>query len=162
MADSSYGAITNQQYERLNEIKELEKMNNKFTDFCIRILNKKGYPEAHKTHFLYVTVRELEKVADVLRDICDLFIERQKELKIRKEVFDIFKEAIRYLRTYYELFYKFDSQKATYLEDKKKAIVKKAKEMMGGSTEESILLMHLINIFQKAYELTGPYSCMNL
>ncbi len=161
MADSAYDAIKNQQYERLNEIKELEKMNNKFTDFCIRILNKKGYPEAEKTHFLYVTIRELEKVADTLRDICNIFVER-KETKIRKEVFDVFNEATKYLRIYYELFYKFDSQKTTYLEDQKTDIVKKAEEMMGGSREENILLMYLINIFKKAHELTGPYSCMNL
>ncbi|MEA3514920.1 MAG: AbrB/MazE/SpoVT family DNA-binding domain-containing protein [Nanoarchaeota archaeon] len=162
MTESSYNAIKSGEYERLNEIKDLEKMNNKFTDFCIRILNKKGYPEVHKTHFLYVTTRELEKLADTVRDICNLFIDAKKGTKIKGEILDIFEEATKYLRIYYELFYKFDPNKATYLEDKKREMVNKGQELMGCSKEESILLMHLINLFKGAYELTGPYSCMNL
>ena len=50
MIDSTYDAIKNKEYDRLNEIKDLEKMNNKFTDFCIRMLNKNNFYDNSKSY----------------------------------------------------------------------------------------------------------------
>ena len=69
----------------LNEVKELESLNNKFTDFCLRILNKNGYLQNQKTNFLYVITRELESLGDIFKYIVDDLLERSEERRVGKE-----------------------------------------------------------------------------
>ncbi|MBI2133346.1 AbrB/MazE/SpoVT family DNA-binding domain-containing protein [Candidatus Woesearchaeota archaeon] len=94
--------------EELKELLALEQTNNQLCNFCERMLNKKGFKDYRKTTFAYVIVWNLEK-------ICDTYKEIIHEISQSKEVDSIEKDLIaannRLLRTYYELYYKFDYKK---------------------------------------------------
>ena len=62
----------------LKEVRKLEAENNKISVFCLRILNKHGYKESHKTTFLYVIAREIEAICDILKYIIDDLAEGAK------------------------------------------------------------------------------------
>lgn len=160
MAESCYDTVEKGEYSSLDEIKLLEKTNNKLTDFCKRTLSKEGCED--KCVFLYVIIRDIEKIADSYRNICDIFIANPK-VSVSKQSLDLFKEVNSYLRLFYELFYKFDKNKAIILHDKKGIMIKKAKKLFETkSKEESVLLHELITLIQLIFDLYGPYITMNI
>ena len=62
MSDESLSKIKSGDYD-LEEITLIEKANNKYTNFCKRILNKEGYAEYHSSNFIYCIVWESEAPA---------------------------------------------------------------------------------------------------
>ena len=70
MADESYDAVSKSQFSRLSSIASSDKTINKLTNFCKRILNKKGYKEQKSNNYIYCIVWELERIGDEYRDIC--------------------------------------------------------------------------------------------
>jgi phosphate uptake regulator len=88
----------------LNEIAAMEEMNNKLTNFCIRILNKHGYTDVKKTSFLYCTVWVLEQVADDIKKICE---ELASDDKINEEVMMAIDAFSKHVQRFTEIFYKY-------------------------------------------------------
>jgi phosphate uptake regulator len=68
MIDDIIDTINKKNYKDLLSISLIESSINKFVDFCLRILNKKGYSDFQKTPYLYQILIELEQVGDALRD----------------------------------------------------------------------------------------------
>ena len=160
MAESCYDSVEKGEYSSLDEIRLLEKTNNKLTDFCKRTLSKEGCDD--KSLFLYVIIRDIEKIADSYRNICDIFIANPK-VTISKQSIALFMEVNSYLRLFYELFYKFDKNKAIILHDKKESMIKKAKKLFETKNkEESVLLHEIITLTQLIFDLYGPYITMNI
>jgi len=164
MAAECLGAIREQKYSRLKEIRQMEKTNNKFTDFCIRILNKKGYHDYKKTQFLYIVVREIERLCDNYKYICDLFKDKDdKSVKMSDETMRFFEKANNYFESFYELFYKFDEDRLNRFIDMKDKLVEEGYSAMNSrKNEEACLLHHLVNIVSQTFDLKGPYFEMNL
>jgi phosphate uptake regulator len=88
----------------LNEIASMEEMNNKLTNFCIRILNKHGYTDVKKTSFLYCTVWVLEQVADEIKKMC---AELASDEKVNDEVIKEIDAFSRHVQKFTEVFYKY-------------------------------------------------------
>ncbi len=153
--------LDKQQYSRLSEIKELEQLNNKFTDICIRILNKRGYSIPNKTMQIYEIVKSIERIADEFKYICDLFKGHNK--KIDADALKLFKEVVEYYLAFYQLFYKFDLElkKKLYLERKKltQHITQKMETTKGIT---SIFLHHQLDLVQKTYDGVGGYFALVL
>jgi len=139
----------------LSSIVELEKTNNQLTNFCERILNKRGHSERIKTTFMYVIVWNLEKIADDYKYICKYLM---KSKKIEKKSLTSFKKVNKLLRSYYELFYKFDIKKLSQLsEDLKNLRSEIEKEM----SKDAILLSHLQHIVLKTADFSASTFAMN-
>ena len=88
----------------LDDLISLEQTNNQLTNFCERMLNKKGHKDYRKTCFYYVIIWNLEKVCDQYRDLCEILNGKKVDenfLSLLEKTNFIFKE-------YYSLFYKFD------------------------------------------------------
>lgn len=111
-------------FPRLATLRLLEAQNNRFTDYCKRILNRYQYLHREKTFIFYSLIADLERIADEYKRICDFTAEE----KSNAETLKIFEEVNRLLRIYYEQFYKYDSG------DTERAIAKTqslAKNLMG-------------------------------
>lgn len=111
LAKSTYEALDQKNYERLREGFALETTNNKFTLFCQRLLNKEGGGSHRRTNFLFLTVYQLEKIADHYKYICERVL-KSKPKRIRPDILKLFEEVNKLLQGYYEFFYKFDAAQA--------------------------------------------------
>lgn len=90
----------------------------RFEDFCMRVLNKKGYSEYRKTSVMYSSAFILELIGDELKKIGQHAME--SKIPHSKMIGELFNVQVKQLDRIYELFYKFDKQKIMdiYNEDK--------------------------------------------
>jgi Na+/phosphate symporter len=91
----------------MSELTALEKSNNQFTNFCERLLIKKGYDATEKTCFKYLLAWNVEKVCDCYKDLCEL-IDREQISSFPSELLSMYNEVLSYFRGLYNLIYSFD------------------------------------------------------
>ncbi len=87
----------------------------KFVSYCLRLLNKFGYPDVKKTCFYYHVIASLDKLTDILK-----FCARDSlKMKIRpgKEAMEVMKVIKHSFDIYHDMFYKFDMKKADSLNE---------------------------------------------
>ncbi len=112
MLGDSYDAVKNGEFSRLKSVSKLEKLNNRFTNFCERHLNKKGYTEYRKTIIIYSMITLLEHIADSCNGICLYFQDMKNgSVKISNKTLKFYKNTLDMMKSFYELFYKFDRAK---------------------------------------------------
>ena len=119
MADECFEGYTKNKKEPLKQIHLIDTNLDRFEDFCLRVLNKKGYREYRKTQIMYTILFLLELVGDEYKKLALHFLEfDEKPHPFMTQEFDIQKQQLRRL---YELFYDFKKEKAIeiYMADKK-------------------------------------------
>lgn len=79
----------------------------RFTDFCLRVLNKKGYKDYRKTTTMYSIVFLLELIGDDLKKIAIHLIDAQK---ITPKMEELFQPAYEKIREFYTLFYNYSKE----------------------------------------------------
>lgn len=161
IGEETLDAIKKENFKDLKELATKERMNNQLTNFCERILNKKGYKDHKKTSFVYVIAWNLEKICDNYKYICDLFKDTKK-IKVSKDILNLYESANKLFKDYYELFYKFDINKLSDLSAKKKEIEKETKKIMKGKTEIELELIHyLLNIISQTADFSASTIALN-
>ena len=142
IADDSLVALEKEDKELLKGIEIRDKDIDKFTTFCLRILNKKGYKEFDKTAIMYDFIQEMEELCDNYEAIAkDLLM--FDSFKIRKDVSGIYKETSQLIRSFYELFYNFKKEKIIEFYNKRKKILKSIKDLQNIKPYERTILYHL-------------------
>lgn len=126
--------------EKLKELLQLEKQNNQLTNFCERILNRKGHSKSKKTHFYYTIIWNLEKIVDEYKYVCKKGIKTNESRKAL-----IFANSI--FREYYNLFYKFEEKKLTEISEKIRGF--KMDEV------ENSTLPHIYSILEKCQDFSA-------
>ena len=82
----------------------------KFASYCLRLLNKYGYPNPKKTINLYHIISTLDKIIDVLKNAGrDLQI---MDHRLDNKTIQLFNLVNKSIQLYYEFFFKFDLIKA--------------------------------------------------
>lgn len=161
MGEETLEAIKKENFKDLKELATKERMNNQLTNFCERILNKRGYKDHKKTSFMYVIAWNLEKICDNYKYICDLFKDTKK-IKISKDVLDLYESANKFFKDYYDLFYKFDINRLSNLSMQKKEIEKETRKIMRGKTEiELELVHHLLTIISQTSDFSASTIALN-
>jgi len=151
-------AVTNQDYAKLKELRHLESINNRFTMCCARILNKKGHPNYKRTMQMYELVKQLERICDEYKYMCDLLADSDAKTKISKSTLDFFKKANDYYYTFYKMFYKFEPELKKQVYDHRKSLLKEGEELLNKSKgKETVLVYHLMNLITKTYDAAGAY-----
>lgn len=159
MAEESYDAVSKSELERLEEISSSDKTINKLTNFCKRILNKKG--KGKDTNYVYCIVWELERIGDEYRDICKKIL--GKKIKIKDDTSKIYKRTNEFVREFYNLFYKFDEEKGINFTEKNKKLKEDINSLMVKKKgDETVVLHHLSNIRTAVYDIAGPYYAMQI
>ncbi len=163
LSSSAIEAIKKVDVEALKHAIDLEETNNKFTDFLKRIINKGGYKDYKNTTFMYSIVRDLEKIADYYKYIYKIIKEEKKKVLLSNETLALFEDIDKYLRLFYELFYKFDKEKATKFHKDKDLILAKANDLIKKKSDfERLILYNLIGLCRTTFELYGPYYSMKV
>lgn len=103
LAKSSYEGILNKDVALLESMNYRDRSINKFTNHCIRFLNKKGVDSGKNAQY-YLLLRHLEVIADQFQYLSSNFL--NMNLKFNEEISINFKKILEFLTTFYELFYK--------------------------------------------------------
>ncbi len=93
----------------LKNIKMIDYSINKFTNYCLRILIKKGRYDYKKTPPYYHLVKRLEEIADQYKELCKFHSMNPKNYN--DNMVEMFEKTNRHLNDVYELFYKYDDDK---------------------------------------------------
>jgi len=161
MGEDVYQAIVKNDFAKLEEIRHQEFINNKFTMCCVRILHKRGFHDNHRIMQMYDIIKQLERIADEYKYICDAFHTATKPCS--KESIQLFKNVNDYFEGFYQIFYKFDPVKKNKIYMDRKSIQTTARKIMQSSkAEETLLMHHLRNIIEKTYDAAGEYFALIL
>ena len=165
MADETAEAFKTVQYARLANLALLEESNNRFTTICKRYLNKNRNSTQLPVGPLYHVVEELEKIADQYKYICQHFSNLGKTaMKIDKNVLNTFLLANGMIRTYYELFYKFDKEKILALKKARNKVIEEAHTHFNRkmANQDYWLTHHSVVLANILFELVGSCLVINL
>jgi phosphate uptake regulator len=166
MGEEILQSIKNKDFDHLPNHALMEETNNRFTSSCRRYLNRNAYKEMGKTGALYYIVEDLENHADEYKYLCKYLHEKRNEkgFKISKTTMQVIEETNNLLRTFYELFYKYDVEKVTKIAQMRKKQVERILEALeeAPTKYDRVALHHMFTVTQKIFNYVGPYLVMSL
>ena len=109
MSEESLNALKKKDVAKLKGIYLMDYTINKFSNYCLRLLIKKGHINFRKTPLYYHLIKSLEEIADNYKDLCTFYSDNIK--KIDDNLILIFTRINEYFNEIYQLFYKYDEQK---------------------------------------------------
>jgi phosphate uptake regulator len=157
MSEKIYESMKNKEFSRLKQIRDMETINNKFTSFLLRLLNKKGYKKQNRTLQAYDMIQNLERLADEYKYLCDNYAESKEA--VDKKALDLLKEVNDYFHLLYSLHYQNEPAKMVQLHAKRKALTEAAGEMLRKG-KESLLNHHMTSLVEKIYNTAGSYLAL--
>ena len=166
MADETLDSIKNKNLEHLSKTALLEEPNNRLTTVCRRSLNKWGTEHFNKMGPIYYIVEELENIADEYGFLCNNLYgvkDSKDKNSIRPEVISLLEKVNNMLRTFYEIFYKFDMHKFQTLNATRKELVKEAHDILENkkpTPAEVYVLHHGVTIMERIFCMSGPYMIL--
>jgi phosphate uptake regulator len=139
----------------LEYIKDMEENINNFTDYCFRILNKKGYTKYAKTPSVYCLINNLELMADEYKKLVSYITDN--ELKLSADNKKLYSDISKLLRSLYDCYYKFSNDSAIEIAISRDKIIKNIENSINKtkSVKESILLNRFYNIAELIINTLG-------
>ena len=108
LSKESLNAFQKRDVARLKKMYLMDYSINKFSNYCLRLLIKKGYVDFKKTPLYYHLIKNLEETADNYKDLCTFYSGNIK--KIDDDFIIIFTRINEHLNEIYQLFYEYDEQ----------------------------------------------------
>ena len=108
LSKESFNALQKRDVARLKEMYLMDYSINKFSNYCLRLLIKKGHVDFKKTPLYYHLIKNLEETADNYKDLCTFYSGNIK--KIDDDLIIIFTRINEHLNEIYQLFYEYDEQ----------------------------------------------------
>jgi len=141
----------------LEKVKNFERINNRLTNFCERLLNKYGYKDANKTMLIYCMVWGLEQIADDYKNIWNYLINKEKNGKkklITSSEIKSYVEINRLVKEYSEIFYDFDVDRLSRFRGKCLRFINNSREILDKEKNGSkVIQVSLNGIVEKLYHL---------
>lgn len=142
-------ALSQGNFHSLKEIAAMESSINTYVDFCLRILNKKGYINFSKTPYLYHISTSVEQIADALRDFA--LNSKTKD----KKVIGILSQILVYYKSLQEMFFKYDMTKIKKIKEERLNLFKEIRGKATSFPEECLdmyLCVSLLHQFEIALD----------
>jgi AbrB family looped-hinge helix DNA binding protein len=148
----------------LASFRQMEAINNRYTGFCRRLLNKRGFGEPKNERLLYCLIEFLEKIPDEYKFLCDFLIDNPKEIsKISKENIETFRQIEQLAREVEIIYYKFDMAGYLRLYRKRKELIRKINQRLPHQGGPNTMLLHyLLNVVQLCADLANLILTINL
>jgi len=146
-------AIEKKDFATLQGIHMLDTNIDRFEDYCLRVLNVKGYEEYKKTPAIYTTIFNLELVGDEYKRIAQHILSNNpKYSSAHLKFFDSVNEQF---KAYLDLFYSPKREKAIKMFEKDVELTLVVKKLLEKSNDdEKELLHHLKKITRTILSLT--------
>ncbi|MBT5023135.1 hypothetical protein HOK51_06415 [Candidatus Woesearchaeota archaeon] len=147
MAEDSLDALKKKDKQILSNMLYQDMNVNKFANFCLRLLSKKGYKNFTDTNAMHYIISSLENIGDEYTRLCMDFEDYEFTKEINKRNLKLFEHVNEFFDYFYKLYYKFDNDSALELlkrKDKISAMIDK--QMHTNDVYETKLLYHLSKI----------------
>ena len=137
--------IAEQTYEFARKKQALEPIHamdsnlNKYVDYCLRVLNKRGFSDPRKTSLYYHTIMQLETIGDIYTVIAKKGI---SEIKLLKEINNL-------LRKFYELCFQYSDERAQEIFNIRQKLAPKMK-----NKELNEIFYFIINLVDSQYAVS--------
>ncbi len=105
MANEAYISIRKGEFENLENIMLMDESVNKFSNYCLRILGKRGHSDFSKTHLYFHLIKSLEKIADSYKGLCS------HHQDVDDKSLEMFNELNKCLENFYSAFYDYHPEK---------------------------------------------------
>lgn len=138
-------AVEKKNYEQLTGTVMIDSDIDRLTDFCMRMLNKKGYKEYSKTTIMYSIVVFLELIGDEYKQIARKLHETKQSNGSLKE---IMKKTYLVSKAFNETFFKFNLDNVKKLQEQ----IETRKQEIEGVSIESIPILISLNKLYGHYE----------
>ncbi|MFH1398878.1 MAG: AbrB/MazE/SpoVT family DNA-binding domain-containing protein [Candidatus Woesearchaeota archaeon] len=162
LGTSSYELIAKKEYARLSEVVIIEDTNDKLTNFCMRILNKRGYKKYSKTQFMYCIIWQIEKIADEYKYIFE-YLMQNPDTKISAHALALYNEAISLFNDYYELFYSYNKEGVVKLTKRSRKLIEESMQQLCNSkSKQDVFLTHCSVLLNRIYNLISPLIGLNV
>ncbi len=157
-------SLESEDYPSLIIFRNMESTNNRYTGFCRRVINKRGFGEQKNEKLLYCMIEFLEKAADEYKFLSDFLTENKNILKkLSKENLDLFRRVCLLSRSIEKLYYKFDIKDYLSIYRERKDIVKViAKNYPMEKSPNSIFLHYMLSLVGIYIDITNFILTMKL
>lgn len=125
-ADNLLEGIRTKDYDLIATTEDMHDSINKFVSYCLRLLNKYGYPNVRKTCFYYHIIASIDKIVDILKYNARNIIDNKQNFS--KKTITIWKDINKSIRMYYELFYKFSNERISDISENRDKTKQKLKQ----------------------------------
>jgi|SRR3989338_2210746 len=164
MEEGIINSITTKDVGSLQTFRQMESLNNRYTGFCRRMLNKFGIGEEKNGKMHYCLIEFLEKIADEYKFLCDYLLENPKEMSnVSKDSLNVLKRLSTFSRGIERLYYKFEV--ANYLEiyRERKNIVKEINAAFPDAKRPNNVILHYcLCVVQFYIDIANFVLTMNL
>lgn len=126
--------------EGLKSIHIIDTNLDRFEDFCIRVLNKKGYSNYRKTPVIYTTIFLLEMIGDEFKRLAIHLLEGLEPKS--KIIQNLVNSQAEQLERCHNLFYKFSKEKATEIFDIDKQLTEMTISNQNQLEKDDLELLH--------------------
>ena len=139
----------------LEYTKDIESNINNFTDYCFRILNKRGYSKYAKTPSVYCMVNNLELLGDEYKKLVAFITDNN--LRLSSPDKKLYSEINKLLRGLYNTYYKFSNENAIKVANQRDEIIKTIETSLNNvkSVKEALLLQMFYNIVELIINTLG-------
>jgi phosphate uptake regulator len=125
--------------EGLKAIHMIDTNLDRFEDYCLRVLNVRGYADYRKTSTIYTIIFLLELLGDEYKKL-GLHLLKSKDGA--KKTIPLMEEVNAQLQRFYELYYKFSKEKVIEIFEKESNVLCKMVEELNGLSEYELELVH--------------------
>ncbi|MFC1732292.1 PhoU domain-containing protein [candidate division KSB1 bacterium] len=161
MGEDCADAVKKNDYDFMKAIILRDKDVNKIADFCRRSLNSSGHLIEGRAPPLYFIAEQLEKIGDIYRDICKLFV--KDKINLSAETLPFFSEANSFFGEFYKLYFDFDLKKMAEFGKKRYLLVDKIEKLIeAASKKEMPVIFYLRNIIENTFDMNGPLMAAKL
>lgn len=144
LAEESIEAISNKETD-LGYIEDIETNLNKFTDYCMRILNRKGHKDFRKRATLYCLVYLIEELGDAYKHLIKFIT--QEKIVLNKKFVTLFKTIHLLHKEVKELFFSYSHEKAISIAQHHDKIQKAIQDMY--KIEKNVSLVRVLGFFEE-------------
>lgn len=154
MGEESLEAIKRRDKKELEEIAKKDFEINRFTNFCIRLLNKKGCGDFKKVLTYLIILQQLEKIADEYKYIIQEIL--KTSLNVEKNVLGLYNQVNRFFNVCYEFHYNLNKEKAVSTALDYESLKKDLEENLKTKNVNSLkVISHLKMIHSYSIEILG-------
>src|SRR3989344_2814686 len=111
LAGETLSSIKKNNVNNLKNIYFMDNSINKFSNYCLRLLNKKVYVNYSKTPLYYYLIKSLEELADKYKDLYKFYLNNKVKSNDKEKMENLFNEA----RSTYEKTLNLNSNISIYL-----------------------------------------------
>lgn len=163
MEEGILDAIKDNNSNELKIFRDMEMMNDRYTGFCRRLLNKRGFGDQKNEKLLYCMIETLEAVADEYKFLCDFFLENKGIEKIPGEGRAILKRICVMSKKIETLYYKFDIKDYVEIYKERKLIIKDILSIYLKQKGSSLMFFHhILNVAQFYIDIANYILSMRL